>query len=141
MNPRTRSFAKAKLRGSSRTRLAVSFFMALAVLLQSYATQTHIHVSARASVFAAASGFGPAAPVKASSGSQSGDHDKYPANEDPANCPLCQEVLHSGAFVAPSAAAVWLPLAFVVLKWTAPNERVHIVAPSHGWRGRAPPTR
>jgi hypothetical protein len=107
----------------------------LAVLLQSYATQTHIHLPwAFGADLKLAFGSG-----KAPASSQSGDHDKYPANEDPANCPLCQEAVHNGAFIAPAVLAVWSPLAFVVLRWFAPPTRHHLAPPSHDWRGRGPP--
>ena len=136
MKPKTRKTAMPKPRIVSRTRLAVSLFVFLAVLFQSYATQTHIHIPRAAGAdltLALASG-------KAQAGSQNSDHDKYPANEDPANCPLCQEAVHSGAFVAPAALAVWSPLAFVVLRWFAPPARHHLAPPSHDWRGRGPPS-
>lgn len=124
----------------SRTRLGVSLFVFLAVLFQSYATQTHIH-------FSRGSGVPVSIALKvlpggggAKAGSQSGDHDKYPGNDDPANCPLCQDAVHSGAFIAPAALAIWSPLTFVVLKWFAPADRHHLAPPSHDWRGRGPPT-
>lgn len=135
MKPKPHTTAMPKPRTVSRTRLAVSLFVFLAVLFQSYATQTHIHIPRAAGVDLKLALGGGEAPAR----SQNGDHDKYPANEDPANCPLCQEAVHSGAFITPAALAVWSLLAFVVLRWFAPPARHHLAPPSHDWRGRGPP--
>jgi hypothetical protein len=111
-------------------------FLALAV--QSFVVQTHIHIpqgagkaqsvslitlAADAVVHAA-----PAAPT-----------DKYPINEDPSNCPLCQEIVHSGQFVQSAAILATLPFSvtvhFIVFDEALPS----FFAVSHLWHGRAPP--
>jgi hypothetical protein len=76
-----------------------------------------------------------------------GDHsagaprDKYPVNEDPSNCTLCQAFGHSGHFVASTAVLVSLPyfitVCFIVFSESVPA----LFAVSHSWQGRAPPTR
>lgn len=116
--------------------------MALAFALQSYVTQTHIHftpaeltnlsAAAQPGAKIAAIGVRPA-PGKFA------PQDKYPANDDPANCPICQEILHAGQFVAPSAIVFALPTEAVAvvplsLALFTPRE-----AASHNWQGRAPP--
>jgi hypothetical protein len=67
--------------------------------------------------------------------------DKYPINEDPSNCPLCQEIAHSGQFVQSAALLAALPFAanvhFIVFNEALPS----FFAVSHIWRGRAPPPR
>jgi len=126
------------------TRLALSrllmFVTLIAFSAQTYLTQTHIHLASEghetAALEQAAEGSGkivgtaPAAPK-----------DKYPANEDPANCPLCQEILHSGQFVTPAAAAVLLPFVSISVIETATPVTNLINAVTHIWRGRAPPRR
>jgi hypothetical protein len=67
--------------------------------------------------------------------------DKYPVNEDPSNCPLCQEFGHSGQFVASSVVLISLlysiTVSFIVFSEKAPV----LFAVSHNWHGRAPPLR
>jgi hypothetical protein len=66
---------------------------------------------------------------------------KYPVNEDPANCPLCQAFGHAGEFVASTAVLVSLPYSIAV-NFIVFSERVTaLFAVSHSWQGRAPPQR
>jgi hypothetical protein len=98
--------------------------------LQGYIVQTHIHGSPH---LAAGTN---AAIGKAGS---TDPHDKYPANDDPANCPICQEILHTGAFITPAAIALLPPTLAVSTIAIAARELPFIAAVSHDWRGRAPP--
>jgi hypothetical protein len=107
-------------------RLAVIYTAMLAFALQSYVLQTHIH-------------FAPATALADTSGAN-GHHDKYPANDDPANCPICQEILHHGGqFITPSAQFLLPPTLAVSTIAVVDQALSHILAPSHSWRGRAPP--
>jgi len=101
-----------------------------AFTLQGYIVQTHIHGSPHvaAGANAAIGKAGNADP-----------HDKYPANDDPANCPICQEILHTGAFIAPAAIALLPPTLAVSAIAIATRELPFIAAVSHSWHGRAPP--
>ena len=113
-------------------RLAITFFALLAFTLQTYVTQTHIH------------GVSPvnfAATTSALDGSAAQKHlpDKLPPSNDPANCPICQEILHSGHYVTPSATVLLLPIA-AAFTIASIVEIVTIAAVySHGWKSRAPP--
>ena len=64
---------------------------------------------------------------------------KYPVNEDPSNCPLCQAFGHSGQFVASTAVLVSLPyfitVGFIVFSESIPA----LFAVRHTWQSRAPP--
>jgi hypothetical protein len=99
----------------------------LALVVQGFVTQTHLHwqkVSPSSSTAAANHLPGP---------------DKSPRNEDPANCPICEQIIHAGQFVAPA----WLNPFLLVLAIST-IEIVNITAPgfdavSHSWRGRGPP--
>ena len=123
MLARSRHASKA-LRGNSALRLLVTFFALFAFSLQTYIGQTHIHLAPDSFAAGAAHKQAP---------------DKFPANGDPANCPICQEVLHDGQFVTPAAATLLLPsLAASVIEIAAPLPRL-IQAASHSWRSRAPP--
>ncbi|HEV2562006.1 MAG TPA: hypothetical protein VGT78_07675 [Rhizomicrobium sp.] len=104
----------------------------MAFALQSYVTQTHIHGAFVSSDVAKIS-----KQVAGKTPSEPGD--KYPANDDPANCPICQEILHAGQYVAPGAIVFALPaetVAIIPVRLAIP---IIVKAVSHGWRGRAPP--
>ncbi|MEI9929951.1 MAG: DUF2946 family protein [Rhizomicrobium sp.] len=74
--------------------------------------------------------------------SESGkDHqpDKFPANGDPANCPICQEIAHSGQFVTPSMAVLFVPTAAISIITLVSDIAVIPERTSHTWQSRAPP--
>jgi hypothetical protein len=111
--------------GLSRWRAALVQLVLAAFVLQSFVIQTHIH-------------FTPAELAQLTGKSDS-HHDHWPANDDPANCPICQELLHSGQFVTP-AAQFLLPPTLAVSTIAVVDEALPFVfAPSHNWQGRAPP--
>lgn len=119
--------------------IAIGF---LALFLQSFVVQTHIHIPQGATgkaqtvslITLAAAAVDRAVPSDAK-----GPRDRFPITEDPSNCPICQEVTHSGQFVASAAILAALPVtatfSFIVFTEAAP----YIFAASHTWRGRAPP--
>jgi hypothetical protein len=107
------------------SRLAVLFAL-LAFAIQGYAVQTHIHgepLSAAAHITHISA---PAQPTPL---------DPY----DPASCPLCQEMMHAGVYIAPALvdfaillnAVAFVP-AFTLLPHAVSQE-------PHGWQSRAPP--
>ena len=114
--------------GGANLRFIVTFFALLAFSLQSYVTQTHIHLAPDRLIF--------------DSGKQVSQKrlpDRFPANGDPSNCPICQEVLHSGQFLTPVAASI-LPPSFVASVIPLASRIVVFArAASHSWRSRAPP--
>src|SRR6266567_8780397 len=87
-------------RAPSMPRVAMGLLALLAVALQSFVVQTHIHMRQGSSgiqtisIITAAKNIGafsaPAATQDAAT-----PRDKYPITEDPSNCPLCQEIAHS----------------------------------------------
>jgi hypothetical protein len=100
--------------------------MLLAFLLQSFATQTHIHFLPDAP--AAAKIAAADTPVKKNT----------PNNDNPDNCPLCQ-LLYGGQYVAPTNLIFFLPMVAVSTIEIALGVTPHYDAVSHSWRGRAPP--
>src|SRR4051812_29467212 len=86
---------------SRNAREWVTVLTVLAFFLQSLAVQTHIHTSLPQSVAKAAAQQTPApTPLK---------------NQDPIDqCRLCQELIHAGSFVTPSAAVSLASFNFVV---------------------------
>lgn len=108
----------------------MTLFALFAFSLQSYVTQVHIHGAAGTVASASASG---------KSAARKQEPDKFPPADDPANCPICQEILHAGHYIAPSADA-WTPLEVAPSTATVVTAAAAIVRlPSHGWKSRAPP--
>jgi len=105
----------------------VTWIVVLAFALQSFVAQTHIHL--QTIDLAAAT-----APASNTPG-----HNKSPADDGTAACPLCQAVANAGVYFAPTApllmppvlraGAIALPLLADMLG----------VAVAHSWHSRAPP--
>jgi len=111
------------------------FVTLIAFSLQTYLTQTHIHMASEGRAIAAldhASG-------KAVPGTPAEPADKYPPGEDPANCPLCQEILHAGQFITPAAVPLLVPSAPIFTVEIATPVAHLVPSVTHIWRGRAPP--
>jgi hypothetical protein len=135
MTARTAHQMSAKA-APSFARWTITLFVFLAFAFQSYVTQTHIHFAHESAVniFAAAE----KAPASAQAPGKQ-NPDKYPPNDDPANCPICQEVMHSGAYVMPDFVALLLPsqpISIVPISIALP---AIIETVTHTWQGRAPP--
>ena len=130
----------------SWAKVAMGLIALLAVALQSFVVQTHIHMRQGSggiqtmSIVTAARHIATVAPVAEDSQAAT-PRDKYPINEDPSNCPLCQEIAHSGPFVHSAVVLVALPSSvaapFILFSEALPS----FFAVSHNWRGRAPPAR
>jgi hypothetical protein len=115
------------LRTNRFGRIALVAFTLLVFAFQTYVTQTHIHLAPDA--------FGATTTLHA----QKLPPDKFPARDDPANCPICQEILHAGQFITPQAAAVLLPSVVVsVIAIVIPIAATSGIA-SHAWQSRGPP--
>jgi hypothetical protein len=98
----------------------------MAFTFQSFLVQTHIHNLPQ--TFTAGAGI---AGVTASRDA------KAPLDAD--KCFLCQEYLHSGAYLTPAAVAALPPTAAASLLplLLAPLHAARLL--SHNWKGRAPP--
>jgi hypothetical protein len=140
VSDRSQSRAVATVRFSQLLVAVIGF---VAVALQSFVVQTHIHVPQGAAriqpvsfitVLAASAGIGDVSTAQTGAPA-----DQYPVNRDPANCPLCKELTHSGQYISSASVLAALPFAvsvnFIVFREIAPS----LFAASHNWRGRAPP--
>jgi hypothetical protein len=107
-------------------RLAITLVALLAFALQTLVLQTHIH------------GVPLAGTVGVSLAVEKGQQPAPPAN-DPANCPICQEMLHAGAFVAPGAATLQIATLASVIDFLFVEIFATAQTRSHGWKSRAPP--
>ena len=117
---------------SDRARLAITLFALLAFTLQSYVTQTHIHGITRDSIAAATLAVDKNPAEKQ-------QPNKFPPGDDPANCPICQQILHSGSYVPPSAATLLLPTVAASITPIVIDIKTIAQASSHSWKSRAPP--
>jgi hypothetical protein len=113
------------------------FFVALAAFAaQSFLVQTHVHFTP--SVAAALAGKEVTKQTVAQDRSH-GVPQRAPSNDDTDKCPLCQEFVSAGSYLAPSAVAVLPPNVAVSTIAREQPERAEIWAISHNWQGRAPP--
>ena len=108
-------------------RRVLVLFVVLALSLQAYLAQTHIHGQPLRDVAHTSTSYTPAEPTNPG----------YPL--DPATCQLCKEMIYAGVAITPA------PSVFVfTLGWTATADIVaHLSArtslPKTGWQSRAPP--
>jgi len=132
-------------RAPSMARVVMGLLALLAVALQSFVVQTHIHMGQGSgiqtiSIITAAKNLGAFSAPSVTPDAAS-PRDKYPINEDPSNCPLCQEIAHSGQFLHSAAALAALPASvsvhFIIFSEALPS----FFAVSHNWHSRAPPSR
>ena len=133
MKPRSKRPVSRASTAQWNWRQWLAMFAMLAFALQAQITQSHIH-------FAPVSETGIDALVHAliaDSGTTAAK--KKTSTDDPANCPICQVVAHSGQFTTPSAAALLLPTEAVVIVPIFLSIAAAIESVSHGWQSRAPP--
>jgi hypothetical protein len=136
-----RDRVRADLLRAPSVRDAVLIPLALiALAIQVLVVQTHIHIPEATGRLQTVSLVSVAAHTAAlADAGTGGSRDKYPINEDPSNCPLCQELAHSGQFVHSVVVFVSLPVT-VTISFIVLVERTSFrPAASHIWRGRAPP--
>jgi hypothetical protein len=122
----TRSGAASLLLKQPAARRYVTLFALLAFLLQGFAVQSHIHPLDKPAATAAVLDNVPA-PLK---------------KIDPidlGSCRLCQELIHAGAFIAPSAFAMPASQNAAAIVFTALPLLAGILAPAFAWQSRAPP--
>ncbi len=108
------------------TRRWVTALALLAFFFQNLAVQTHIHQSLQ-----------PEAVKVQTDGSH-----KAPLKLDPVDqCRLCQELVHAGTFLAPSAIVSLLSLTFVAVIIARVLLFAADPATAFAWQSRAPPRR
>ena len=101
--------------------------------------QTHIHISQSASLAQTATTIFAPGGDQFTTDKAKPSRDNYPINQDPANCPLCQELTHSGQFLHSVAVLIALPC-WVTVNFIPYSEVVpSLFSVSHSWQGRAPP--
>jgi hypothetical protein len=106
----------------------ITLFALLAFFVQSFALQIHIHSTPLPLASVATAAHTPApAPLQ---------------NQDPVNqCRLCQELVHAGAVITPSATVVTASLNIVAAIFAATPSFAAAPARAFNWQSRAPPRR
>ena len=130
---------------ASLPRVLFVLLAVVAMAIQILIVQAHIHIpqatghSTSVSIVTVAKSILTGSTVDAADQQAGVPRDKYPINEDPSNCPLCQEIAHSGQFVQSAAilahVPVWVSVHFIVFAEALPS----LFTVSHSWQGRAPP--
>jgi hypothetical protein len=129
----------SRVRRASSWRQLLPMLMLVAFALQSYVTQTHIHFAGHVVTGGFTFPDDESKSVADKAPGSGSDHDKYPPADDPANCPICQEIMYAGHYVAPAAVHVVLislPVSTIAVVAAVPHR---LFALSHSWQGRAPP--
>jgi hypothetical protein len=128
-------------RETPRPRILMILLAVVALTIQMLVIQSHVHAPqlvARAQSASLITLVGGTADTQADHAAGA-PRAKYPVNEDPSNCPLCQAFGHSGQFVASTAVLVSLPyfiaVGFIVFSESIPA----LFAVRHSWQSRAPP--
>ena len=110
------------LRSAPALYRALTLFAMLALGLQTYLVQTHLHLYAVAASLATT------------------DHGtNAPTDDDRVHCPLCQVVLVAGAAIASDGLTMLLPEAATALQPMPPLRHAYAGAPAHAWQSRGPP--
>lgn len=118
---------------TSDWRRAIAAFALAVFTIANFATQTHVHLQDMAE------GGRAAATETGFRFERTPTPQKSNPFDDPATCPLCQDIALAGHFTAPAAIAV-LPPALIAVPVTLFVAMPAFVATiSHNWRGRAPP--
>ena len=120
--------SKYAVRRAAAPRRWLAVFALLSFFLQSLAVQTHIHPQLPpVAVKPVAQGTSAPAPAK---------------SQDPMDqCRLCQELVHAGHFVAPSAIAAFASISLVAAIFAIHVSGPDQVVTAFSWNSRAPPRR
>jgi len=103
----------------------VTILALLAFFLQSLTLQSHFHPLLVPAMAAAAHTPPASTPVR---------------NQEPVDqCRLCQELVHSGVFVVPTASSALASLTLTVAVFTALPSALVSLTTSFAWQSRAPP--
>ena len=105
----------------------VTLLALLAFFIQGFAVQTHIHEQVPVAKKVGALPTPIKAPLK---------------NQDPVDqCRLCQELVHAGTFITPSAAATPAGMTYIAAVFAVLAAPTSASATAFAWQSRAPPRR
>lgn len=119
--------ALARIRG---WRQAIASLALIFFAFQGYLTQTHIHLLWQGA---------PGVYAQRQTAKPAPTPNQFPPADDPANCPICQDMLLAGHFTTPGAIIFMLPDPIAIPIAIAREVSAVKAAVSHSWQGRAPP--
>jgi hypothetical protein len=120
--------------------LLLAFCGVVALAIQSFVVQTHIHRAQTAAIVAVETSAAGAAASDNRRADIPAPVDRYPPGGDPANCPLCQEFAHAALILHSSVDPVILPERTAVVIAAISKPAHYRNSDSYNWRGRAPPS-
>ncbi len=133
----TATGAKA-LRALPCSRVVVIVLALMALSIQMLAVQSHIHRPGASENVLSDSAIGHAAGAGAGDFSRV-QHHKYPDDQDPSKCPFCQQLGHSGQFVASTVVLISIRCCVSVVFVAFSESARALCAVRHSWQSRAPP--
>jgi hypothetical protein len=112
--------------GLQRLAVALAIFV---FALQSYVIGSHVHPlpASHTGSLSALPHAAPRTPAHPSKG------------DDPANCPICQDLLLYGSYVLPAVVVLPLPDVVAAVEAARQPRVAALAAASHSWQSRAPP--
>lgn len=106
---------------------AIAWILLIAFTLQSFVTATHLH------------GVFDSGAARAAGLANASAHRNAPTDSGKAECPFCQAIVHAGAFCAPPAQTLVLPLSWAAVAVAFFAAETFLSVSSHRWQSRAPP--
>jgi hypothetical protein len=129
---------------SSATHAFSLLLTIIALAIQILIVQPHIHASrmpVRAqSVALVAAEILSGDTITTADQSLPAPRDRFPINEDPANCPLCQVITLASPYISAAVILIITPAETGVAFAIEVASPVFYHTHSHSWRGRAPPS-
>ncbi len=107
--------------------LVVALF---ALVCQTVLVRAHVHPHAAvASVYEDVTAADPHSAVRRG----------HPPQDQPSNCPICEELAHADAYITPQLATITPPPQAEIWVGATPHRGPSWSSRSHAWRSRAPP--
>jgi Protein of unknown function (DUF2946) len=119
-------------------RILVVVLALLALTIQTLAVQSHVHRSSSSDNVQTDSLFARSADAGADHTARA-QHHKLPDSQDPAKCPFCQQLGHSGQFVASAVVLISFRCCVSVFFVVFSESARALCAVRHSWQSRAPP--
>lgn len=130
--------ARKAVREIPRSRILVIVLALVALTIQMLAVQSHVHPPQAAGQHFSDSSIAPLADAGVDHSSRAQQH-KYPDNPDPAKCPFCQQLGHSGQLAVSTVVLITFHCCITVVFVAFSESARALSAVRHSWQSRAPP--
>ena len=123
-------------------RAVAVYLLVAAFAFQSYITQSHIHFSSVPGISGKIADRGALQSTGNAVGAfgKQQKPDRYPPNDDPSNCPICQQITLAGHVLTAGAISLVPPSEIAIGVIVSGDVFVLTSGVSHAWRGRGPPS-